>query len=525
MGKMLQIDEDAIANAFAFDTDAFGGIDFAGALGSGLDLGSMSMEMPEFPSLDVSVLLNGLEASDLPIAGLASFAVATLSDYLSDRAPAFEEDAEAIIGDFAAYLGSPEGQLILAQTLPYAVDLNGLSSLVGDIIGGFMSDCAGAGINDPDAMIAYFPTWLEENADWILPRADALLDVDSLMSMAMTLVGSYLDSRGLSLEGMVGSIGEDFMAWLADPDVSAEVTAQFAANVNLDSLIAKVSASLGSYLQEAMSTFMRQFMSMLTSQITEAMTGAMGQISDVLADAFNFDSDLFSSAFVFNMSQEELGQLMLSMMGMQRKTYESNLKLLGYADIDQPSNISIYPRDFESKQAVLSILDAYNERMEQAGLDEKVVVYTDYVGALMSSVTDIIDMISMVLVAFVAISLIVSSIMIGIVTYISVLERKKEIGILRSIGASKQDIGNVFNAETLIIGLGAGIMGILLTALGCIPANYIVEASLDVHNIAILPLYPSLALIGISCILSFVAGLIPSAAASRRDPVEALRSE
>ena len=163
--------------------------------------------------------------------------------------------------------------------------------------------------------------------------------------------------------------------------------------------------------------------------------------------------------------------------------------------------------------------------MKAEGEDDKAVSYTDIVGALMSSVTTIVNMISYVLVAFVAISLVVSSIMIGVITYISVLERKKEIGILRSIGASKGDIGRVFNAETVIVGLVAGLIGIGVTALGCIPANAIVYALFDVPNVAIPPWQAAVILVAISVFLTFLSGLIPSSAASRKDPVEALRSE
>jgi ABC-type antimicrobial peptide transport system permease subunit len=242
-----------------------------------------------------------------------------------------------------------------------------------------------------------------------------------------------------------------------------------------------------------------------------------------MSNTMGITPELFQNIFQFNLDQDELSQLMMSLMRTSLKSYDSNLSQLGYASPSDPSGISIYPKDFESKQQVLGILDDYNNRLTAAG--EDAIVYTDIVGALMTSVTDIIDMISMVLVAFVAISLIVSSIMIGIVTYISVLERKKEIGILRSVGASKLNVATVFIAETLIIGFAAGIIGIVVTALLCIPANAIVEALLDVKNLAQLPLGYAIVLIGISCLLSFVAGLIPSYSASRKDPVEALRSE
>ena len=207
-------------------------------------------------------------------------------------------------------------------------------------------------------------------------------------------------------------------------------------------------------------------------------------------------------------------------MSTEQSSYDSNMKKFGWADYAKPASIDIYPKDFESKQSVIDILDNYNEAMNAAGEEDKVVSYTDIVGALMSSVTTIVNMISYVLMAFVAIS-----IMIGIITYISVLERKKEIGVLRSIGASKGDISRVFNAETIIVGFAAGVIGIGLTALACIPANTIVYSLFDVENIAILPWQAAIALIGISVLLTFLAGLIPSSAAAKKDPVEALRSE
>ena len=215
----------------------------------------------------------------------------------------------------------------------------------------------------------------------------------------------------------------------------------------------------------------------------------------------------------------------MSLMSTEEASYDNNLKKLGYADLAKPSGIDIYPIDFESKEHIIEILDAYNDRMKADGEEGKVITYTDLVGTLMSSVTDIVNMISYVLVAFVAISLVVSSIMIGVITYISVLERKKEIGILRSIGASKGDISRVFNAETIIVGFTAGVIGIGVTALACIPANAIIYSLFDVANVATLPWQAALVLIGISVFLTFLAGLIPSSAASRKDPVEALRSE
>lgn len=190
------------------------------------------------------------------------------------------------------------------------------------------------------------------------------------------------------------------------------------------------------------------------------------------------------------------------------------------------SAINIYPKDFEGKEQVVKILDDYNSRMEAEGKDEQVITYTDVVGTLMSSVTTIVDTISYVLIAFVAISLVVSSIMIGVITYISVLERKKEIGILRAIGASKRNVSQVFNAETFIIGLCAGLIGIGLTLLLLIPGNAIIHNVADNAKVnAVLPIVPAIILILLSVVLTLLGGLIPSKKAAKSDPVTALRTE
>ena len=227
-----------------------------------------------------------------------------------------------------------------------------------------------------------------------------------------------------------------------------------------------------------------------------------------------------------NMNEDDLSELMMSLMSYENTSYDSNLKKLGYADLDTPGGINIYPKDFECKSEIVNILDAYNARMEKEGEDEKVITYTDIVGTLMSSVTDIVNIISYVLVAFVAISLVVSSIMIGVITYISVLERKKEIGILRAIGASKHNVSQVFNAETFIIGFCAGAMGIGITLLLLIPANQLIRSLAgDVNVRAALPPMAAVILVGLSVVLTLLGGLIPSRKAAKSDPVTALRTD
>ena len=207
-------------------------------------------------------------------------------------------------------------------------------------------------------------------------------------------------------------------------------------------------------------------------------------------------------------------------------TYDGNLQSLGYADLDDPSTISIYPKDFDCKALIVDALDAYNASAEANGEDDKVVRYTDVVGTLMTSVTKIINMISNMLVAFVSISLVVSSIMIGVITYISVLERRKEIGILRAIGASKRNISEVFNAETFIIGLCSGCMGVGLSLILLIPGNMLIHSIADSASVtAALPLQAALVLIALATLLTILGGLIPAKSASKCDPVKALRSE
>lgn len=206
-------------------------------------------------------------------------------------------------------------------------------------------------------------------------------------------------------------------------------------------------------------------------------------------------------------------------------TYDGNLKLLGVAELSEPSSMKIYATDFESKEKITQLIEKYNDSKIADDNQADVINYTDYVGLMMSSVSDIINAISYILIAFVAISLIVSSIMIGIITYISVLERTKEIGILRAMGASKRDISNVFNAETLIVGFSAGVIGIAVTLLLNIPINIIIENITGIANVALLPWQGGVILVVISMLLTLIAGLVPAGVAAKKDPVEALRTE
>lgn len=297
-----------------------------------------------------------------------------------------------------------------------------------------------------------------------------------------------------------------------------------------------VQKQLAPYLQQAMDQVMKaiseQIATTVSSQLKAGAAGLMGQMATQmsssfanLASAMHVDASAFARAIHFNMDAEDLSSLMMSYAKASQLTYDNNLTTLCYADEADPISVKIFPRDFEAKERVLDHIDAYNKQVKAAGHDEQAISYTDYMGIIMGSVTDIVNTISLVLIAFVSISLVVSSIMIGIITYISVLERKKEIGILRAIGASKRNVANVFNAETFIEGLIAGVFAIVVVVAVSFPVNTWALAAKQVPNLMSLPVQDALVLIAISVLLTVVAGLLPARSASKKDPVEALRSE
>ena len=301
---------------------------------------------------------------------------------------------------------------------------------------------------------------------------------------------------------------------------------QTAMSTLMESYSSQISETLQTQLGSAMQTAMTKLMSQMSQNIQSQMQQSFSQLGSQMESALKIDATAFQKAIQFNMSEDDLTDLMKSAMLSSTATYDSNLQTLGYADLDAPSQIKIYPQDFDHKASVVAKLDAYNDNMRSQGADDKVIQYTDVVGTLMTSVTEIINMISNMLVAFVSISLVVSSIMIGVITYISVLERRKEIGILRAIGASKRNISEVFNAETFIIGLCSGVMGVVLSEILLIPGNMLIQKISNGTNVvAHLPLNAALVLIVLATVLTILGGFIPAKGASRSDPVKALRSE
>lgn len=367
-------------------------------------------------------------------------------------------------------------------------------------------------------------------------------------TLANQLFEGFLQSdqfKALSPEDLkdASKLAAAFSTYLENDAAAQQYLAQFKA-LGGDALAERlqqamtdyVQKQLAPYLQQAMDQVMKviseQIASTVSSQLKAGTAGLMDQMATQmsssfanLASAMHVDASAFARAIHFNMDAEDLSSLMMSYAKASKLTYDNNLTTLGYADEADPISVKIFPRDFEAKERVLDHIDAYNKQVKAAGHDEQAISYTDYMGIIMGSVTDIVNTISLVLIAFVSISLVVSSIMIGIITYISVLERKKEIGILRAIGASKRNVANVFNAETFIEGLIAGVFAIVVVVLVSFPVNAWALAAKQVPSLMSLPVQDALALIAISVLLTVVAGLLPARSASKKDPVEALRSE
>ena len=334
-----------------------------------------------------------------------------------------------------------------------------------------------------------------------------------------------------------------FAAYLEQDEAAQQYLAQLKA-LGGDVLAERLQKAMTDYVQNQLAPYFQQAMGQIMQEISDEIAatvssqlkaGAAGLMDQMatqmssnipnLASAFHVDAAAFANAIHFNMDAEDLSSLMMNYAKASKLTYDNNLTTLGYADEDNPISIKIFPRDFEAKERVLAHIDDCNEQAKAAGHEDRVISYTDYMGIVMGSVTDIVNTISLVLIAFVSISLVVSSIMIGIITYISVLERKKEIGILRAIGASKRNVANVFNAETFIEGLIAGVFAIAVVVIVSFPVNAWALAAKQVPNLMSLPVQDALVLIAISVVLTVVAGLLPARSASKKDPVEALRSE
>ena len=522
MNSLFSVDEDALQKAFGM-----GDTDLAGSLGNSLDF-SKAVNLQDAFKLDVKVKPGGMQ----------KMAVSLMEGYQAYAKTHPEADYSHLGDNFSEYLKTDGAKQIMKKYFSKILKESGkvtiteekVQKLLTDIMQGFEKYVKDQGIGDisADQYGTYFRQYLQTAeakqiiTDWV---NDLYKDVDieiseaDLQAMAQELAAGYLSYAQEKGYADVTKMGENFAAYLGTADGKQRLSNGLSETLDMKSLESQLSSGMNAYMKQAMGAYAKSFGNALETQIGQ-------NLQSVMPDAMKIDTDAFAKAFQFNMTEDDLTELMMSMSGTASATYDSNLQKLGYADFAKPSKIDIYPKDFESKEQVVDYLDCYNKKMEKAGKDEQVISYTDVVGTLMSSVTDIINTISYVLIAFVAISLVVSSIMIGVITYISVLERKKEIGILRAIGASKRNVSQVFNAETFIIGLCAGLIGIGLTLLLLLPGNMIIHAVADNSNVnAVLPVIPALVLIALSVVLTLLGGLIPSKKASKSDPVTALRTE
>ena len=567
MDSLFTIDEKKLKEAFAFDDSAFlglsgsGTMDFSSVFGSAgdsidlsgaLNLGDISVNLPDMPSMSLSDFLKDLDVS-VSYDGMAKVAESLLEGYQEYAASHPEADYSGLGEAFAAYLNTDEARTILINNIRDIIDSGGgVSVTVEDLramASALMSGYAEYVASNPDASFdSYLGTEgpqkiLNEYAGKIFGdiTGDITINEGQIQKLALELANGYLTYAAAGNGPDPSKMPEHFIAYLGTEDGQRRLSEGMMSIVDMDGLEQQISEAMGSYMQSTISAYggavsqaleqeitsaMGQIMEQIASGMESALGSMMSQIGSSLQNAMSIDADAFAEAFQMNLTGGELAELMMSMNATENATYENNLKNLGYVDFDVPTGIDIYPKDFESKEKVISLLDNYNARMEKEGKEEQVITYTDVVGALMSSVTDIIDIISYVLIAFVAISLIVSSIMIGVITYISVLERKKEIGILRAIGASKENISQVFNAETFIIGLCAGLIGIGISLLLLIPGNALIHYLAGTNDVsAVLPVIPAVVLILLSVVLTLIGGLIPSRKAAKSDPVTALRTE
>ena len=570
--SLFSVDEDALREAFGFDEDALTkgmdeAFDFSDALSadgstldlSGLaDLGNISLNLPEMPEISLEDLMDGITLN-VSTEELTQIASGLLTGYQEYAAQHPEADYSGLGDDFLGYLQTEDAQQILSGNISEIIQESGtvtvsneqLQQLVREVMAGYQVYAAANGYTDIDQFDTYLIEYLQtEQAQAILTawaaanikiEGNVTITAEQLQKLSGEIAAGYQQYAAANGLPDPAKMGDYFMEYLATPEAQQQLSRGIAGMVDTGGVEEKLSGALQSYMETIMGSYSRSMAKAIETQVSSAMQQMVAQISqtmessmqeamsslgDNMANAFTINTDALQNAFQMNMSGEELTELMMSMSYSENASYDGNLQTLGYVDFDQPSEIDIYPIDFESKEQVVRILDEYNDRMEDEGKEEQVITYTDMVGTLMSSVTDIVDTISYVLIAFVAISLVVSSIMIGVITYISVLERKKEIGILRAIGASKRNISQVFNAETFIIGLCAGAIGIGLTLLILIPGNALIHHLADTTEInAVLPAGYAADLVLLSVLLTMLGGLIPSSKAAKNDPVMALRVE
>lgn len=471
ISSLFSVDTDMLKDAFQFDASKLQ-FDLSGAFD--LQDGSFDFSSILDPSafqLDLSDLdLSDIDMSDVELPDMDAL---DLSQLFADMDLSVSEDA--------------------------------LQSLMKKIVNGYKRYIIGNGILNLDKI--GFSSYMES---------------DQFKQLLSESMGDLLDTTGLQ-EQFTASLQQNLQGIMTSylQSYSEQLSQKLG-----EALQTKLTAAI----QTQMSTVMQQLMTQLTTQFSQQIQSAIqnniAQLSSQVEDALKIDPTVFQSAVQVNMSTDDLVDLVKMNLQSSTTSYSSVLGALGYSDYAKPGSIWIYPKSFEAKNRIVDSLNAYNAAMRAQGEEDKVIVFSDTVGTLMSAVTKIVDMVSNVLVAFVAISLAVSSIMIGVITYISVLERRKEIGILRAIGASKHNVSEVFNAETFIIGMCSGVIGVGLCLLLLIPGNMLIHSIAGTTSVtAVLPPKAALVLIVLATLLTILGGLIPARSAAKCNPVTALRSE
>ena len=556
MEDFFKVDEEAFKNAFKVDTSKmnmdssiFSDMDFSDVdLSDLVDGDALADAMPSFSEKDFQDILKGVSVN-LTQNSLAELFNTLLDGYKKSVGDNPETDITGLTDGLKQFLTSDDTIAYLSKKLKEILGPELDEVLTKDLLKDFMMRVMedyqefASKQEDPNDFETNFRAYLETDAvDRILSEElvslkDKLSSVeitdDQLKEIMTDLANGYEDYAKKNNLAQPDKILDAFLKYVSS-DSGQKVLLHYAGQIvdtktlqaNLQKKMADVMGDFSDELTDQISSAMGKVMGQISSSLQKSMASAMTSMMDNMQDIFSIDPDAFAKAIQMNMSEEDLQELMTSLMTKGSASYEDNLNKMGYADETDPQTISIYPVDFDSKQVVDQILQDYNDDMTNSGQDDKVISYTDLVGVMMSSVTSIVNMISYVLIAFVAISLVVSSIMIGVITYISVLERRKEIGILRAIGASKGNVGAVFNAETFIIGLLAGVIGIAITIIAIFPTNYIihtVSGNADVN--AALPIGAAFVLIALSVVLTLLGGLIPANKASKSDPVTALRTD
>ena len=538
--NVFSVDEEALRNAFSFDTSAFESLGDMNLDLSGLQMDPDSMKIdPDAMNIDPSALSSAFSEDTMKkiMQNAPKFEFQPTQDASQDEASdesGSESDDGAAADDGAATDGEGADDAGAEGDGEDAASADGdetADQTQGSAIPQLpISDEQQAQITEAaNSVAASFTAWLLTTH----PEVMAQMATPGAQIDTAALFAEFLQANPeaqQTIAGITSGLTEAFQTQMnvMMQDYMVNQFAPYLATA-MQTIMTQAAQTMATSMAQAMASQMAEVTNSLGSTLGQAISGQLGKkfknLSTALQDGFSVDANAFANAIQFNMTQEDLTSLLTNYMNADELTYDGNLTKLGFASKDNPNAISIYSKNFPAKEAALDLIDGYNDKVSAGGDDSETIQYSDIAGVLMSSVTDIVDTISLVLIAFVSISLVVSSIMIAIVTYISVLERKKEIGVLRAMGASRGNIANVFNAETIIEGFIAGVFAIAVVLAVSVPVNQIILETQGVPNVMQLPWDAAAILIGISVLLTFVAGLIPSQKAAHADPVEALRSE